>query len=144
MPIYYVDGEFVDAENAVIPVDDLSVLRGYGVSDVMKTCQGKPYFLDEHVARLMDSASRIGLDIPWDQQTIRDIILETLAKNQTASSPFQVNESTIRSLITGGTSPDFLHPEGSPRLLVMVTPKPHLPDRLPPSHTCQIIGTPKE
>ncbi len=128
MPIYYVDGEFVDATKAVIPVDDLSVLRGYGVSDVMKTCQGKPYFLDEHVARLMDSASRIGLDVPWNHQTIRDIILETLAKNQAESSHSQINESTIRSLITGGSSPDFLHPAGSPRLIVMLTAKPQLPE----------------
>ncbi len=128
MPIYYVDGEFVDAKKAVIPVDDLSVLRGYGVSDVMKTCQGKPYFLDEHVARLADSASRIGLKLPWDQQSIQNIILATLEKNQTESSDFQSNEATIRSLITGGTSPDFLHPAGAPRLVVMVTPQPCLPE----------------
>ncbi len=128
MPIYYVDGEFVDAKKAVIPVDDLSVLRGYGVSDVMKTCQGKPYFLDEHVARLVDSASCIGLNLPWNQQAIQKIILQTLEKNQTESSGSSFREATIRSLITGGTSPDFLHPADSPRLIVMVTPQPSLPE----------------
>jgi branched-chain amino acid aminotransferase len=36
MNIYYVDGDFVAANKASIPVDDLAVLRGYGVFDFLK------------------------------------------------------------------------------------------------------------
>ncbi len=130
MKIYYVDGEFVSSKKAMIPVDDLSVLRGYGVCDIMRTYQGRPYFLNEHIARLEHSASKIGLTLPWDTDKIKGIVLETLERNQIqpeADGPSQTLEANVRIVITGGSSPDFLNPVGSPRLIVLVTPIKKLP-----------------
>jgi len=31
MDIYYIDGEFVEDDKAVVPAKDITVLRGYGV-----------------------------------------------------------------------------------------------------------------
>ncbi len=115
MSIYFVDGQFVPAEQAVIPVDDLSIMRGVGVFDFMRTFNGKPHFLEEHVARLENSAHEIGLELPWSQTEIIGIVKETLAKNQ-------LQDANIRIVITGGSSPDFITPQDSPRLLVLVTP----------------------
>lgn len=116
MSIYYVDGEFMPAETAVIPVDDLALMRGYGVFDFLRTYAGKPLHLKEHVERLVCSADKIGLELPWDAAGIMAIVEETLAKNNPAS------EANVRILITGGSSSDFITPEGRPRLLVLVTP----------------------
>ena len=115
MSIYYVDGRYVPAEEAVIPVDDLSIMRGLGVFDFMRTFGGKPHFLKEHVARLENSAREIGLELPWTQAEIVEIVTTTLEKNQ-------LSEANIRIVITGGSSPDFITPQGKPRLLVLVTP----------------------
>jgi branched-chain amino acid aminotransferase len=52
---YYIDGEFVPADKAVIPVDDLALLRGIGVFDLLRTYDGQPYFLDAHIERLEKS-----------------------------------------------------------------------------------------
>jgi branched-chain amino acid aminotransferase len=113
--IFYVDGQYVPAEKAVIPVDDLSILRGVGVFDFMRTFNGKPHHLKEHVARLENSARKIGLELPWSQEELIAIVNTTLEKNQ-------VPEANIRIVITGGSSPDFITPQNTPRLLVMVTP----------------------
>jgi branched-chain amino acid aminotransferase len=113
--IYFVDGQYVPAEKAVIPVDDLSIMRGVGVFDFMRTFNGKPHFLKEHVARLENSAHEIGLELPWSQEEIIAIVNTTLEKNQ-------LPEANIRIVITGGSSPDFITPQGEPRLLVLVTP----------------------
>lgn len=115
MSIYYVDGQYVPAEQAVIPVDDLSIMRGIGVFDFMRTFNGKPHCLDEHVARLQNSANEIGLDLPWTGEEIVAIVKRTLEKNQ-------LPEANIRIVITGGSSPDFITPQGKPRLLVLITP----------------------
>jgi branched-chain amino acid aminotransferase len=115
MPVYYVDGRFVPADQAMIPVDDLAVLRGIGVFDLLRTSGGRPVYLEEHVARLVESARQIDLDIPWSRETICQVVRETLAKNQ-------LDEASIRIVITGGSSPDFITPTGRPRLLVLVTP----------------------
>lgn len=115
MSIYFVDGQYVPADEAVIPVDDLSIMRGLGVFDFMRTFDGKPHFLKEHVARLENSAREIGLELPWTQDDIIAIVKTTLEKNR-------LPEANIRIVITGGSSPDFITPQGKPRLLVLVTP----------------------
>jgi len=116
MAIYYVDGEFVSADKAVISVDDLSILRGYGVCDIMRTYNGRPYFLDEHILRLENSSKQVGLSLPWSKTRIKQIILQTLDHNP------DIDEANIRIVITGGSSPDFFTPMGNSRLIVMVTP----------------------
>ncbi|MGD8833958.1 MAG: aminotransferase class IV [Desulfobacteraceae bacterium] len=118
--IYYVDGNYVPADQAVIPVDDLAIVRGIGVFDLLRTYNGKPYFLKEHVQRLYHSALEINLDLPWSQEQICRIVQETLDRNT-------LDEANARIIVTGGSSSDFMIPKGNPRLLVLVTPLPKLP-----------------
>jgi branched-chain amino acid aminotransferase len=115
MSIYYVDGEFVHASEAVLPVSDLAILRGYGVFDFLRTYGGVPFHLDAHIRRLINSASLIGLSCPWKFEEIREIVLDTLRRND-------YPESNIRLLVTGGDSSDSITPGKNPRLLVMNTP----------------------
>ncbi len=120
MAIYYIDGEFIEAEKAVIPVDDLAILRGIGVFDLLRTYDGEPYFLDAHIDRLVNSARKIGIDLPWSHDQISQVVKQTLTQNH-------IPEANIRIVVTGGSSTDFMTPSGPPRLLVMVTPLPRLP-----------------
>lgn len=121
MQTYYVDGKFVPADQAAIPVDDLAILRGFGVFDLLRTYGGKPFFLHEHVDRLINSAAEVQLAIPWSREEIIHIVLQTLEKND-------IPEANIRIVVTGGSSPDFITPQGRPRLLVLVSPIPTLPE----------------
>jgi branched-chain amino acid aminotransferase len=118
--IYYIDGEFMPAEKAVIPVDDLAILRGIGVFDLLRTYDGKPYFLDAHIDRLVNSARKIDLPLPWPHEEIARVVKATLEKND-------IPEANIRIVVTGGPSRDFMTPSGKPRLLVLVSPLPKLP-----------------
>ncbi len=121
METYFVDGKFVSASEAVIPVDDLAIMRGFGVFDLLRTLNGKPLFLKEHIERLNTSARRIGLDLPWSNQELIEVVMKTLHRNEHP-------ESNIRIVVTGGSSPDFITPQGKPRLIVMVTRAPELPE----------------
>ena len=112
--IYYIDGEFVVADDAQIPADDLAILRGYGIFDFMRTYGGKPFHLDAHLRRLERSAEYIQLDLPLSIDEIRAITLDTLARNN-------YPESLVRIVVTGGTSTDNITPNGKSRLLVMIT-----------------------
>lgn len=121
MSVYYIDGSFVPSDQAVIPVDDLAVLRGFGVFDLVRTYNGKPFFLKEHIERLRHSADEIGLHFPWSTDEMLDIVMATLRKNHH-------EESNIRMVVTGGSSPDFMTPRNNPRLLILVSPIPALPE----------------
>jgi branched-chain amino acid aminotransferase len=124
MDIYYVDGEFVPADRAVIPVDDLAVLRGLGAFELLRTYNGLPFALAEHLERLQHSVHEMGLSLPWRRDELTRIVLETLQRNQ-AHAP---SESNIRIIVTAGSSPDFMTPQAKPRLLVLVSEMPRQPE----------------
>ena len=121
MKIVYVDGNYIPLDQAVIPVDDLAVLRGYAAWDIIRTYDGKPYFLDDHLDRLRGSAERIGLDLPLTCDEIKAVVLSVLEKNP------GTDEANIRVLVTGGSSPDYFTPSGRSRLVVLLTDIPKLP-----------------
>jgi branched-chain amino acid aminotransferase len=118
--IYYVDGKFVPSDEAVIPVTDLAVLRGLGAFDFMRTYSGKPFCLRAHLERLEASTRKIGLPFPWTMDALSQLVMETLGRNSH-------KESNIRIIVTGGPSPDFMNPQGNPRLIIMVSALPDMP-----------------
>ena len=121
MDIFYIDGKFVPADEAVIPATDLSVLRGFGVFDFLRTYGGRPFHLADHVKRLERSADLLGTPLPMSCRAVEDLVLETLKRNDN-------DESNIRIILTGGLSSDGFNPDGKPRLLIMVTPLAILPE----------------
>jgi branched-chain amino acid aminotransferase len=112
--IFYIDGKFLPEKDAKIPVNDLAILRGYGIFDFLRTYGGKPFHLKDHLKRLEHSAKSIELKLPLSIEEIHDIVLETLKRNQH-------KDSNVRIVVTGGQTEDFITPCGKPRLLVMVT-----------------------
>ncbi|MEX1019722.1 MAG: aminotransferase class IV [Litorilinea sp.] len=119
---YYVDGEFVAADAAVLPLADLSVLRGYGVFDLLRTYDGAPFRLDAHLERLERSAQAIGLTMPWSRAELAELVLETYARNA-------LPNASIRLVVTGNVSASFMLPDRPPLLAIMVDPvQPIAPD----------------
>jgi branched-chain amino acid aminotransferase len=96
-------------------VTDLVITRGYGVFEYLRTYAGKPFRIDDHLARLARSAESIGLTLPWSRAQLHDVILDTLSRNA-------YPEKGIRVVVTGGESEDSSTPTGKPGLLVIVTP----------------------
>jgi branched-chain amino acid aminotransferase len=113
--IYYVDGRYLPADQAVLPVNDLGLLRGYGVFDFLRTYKRRPFLLKDHIARLARSAELIDLPLPCSESQIMDIAMETLGRNTGLA------EANIRLVVTGGDSIDSITPGERTRLLVMVT-----------------------
>jgi len=122
MDIYYVDGQFIEEDKAVISVKDISVLRGFGVFDFLITYNKRLFRLEQHVERLQNSARYIGLDINLSTEEICAITEETVKRN------IHHDESNIRLVYTGGVAADGVTPEGNGKLMVMVTPKHQLPE----------------
>lgn len=119
-PICYLNGNYVPVDQACLPINDLGILRGYGVFDFLRTYNGIPFRLREHVQRLQKSAKLINLSLPWSTEEIEAIAQDTLARNHLA-------EANIRIVVTGGSSTDFITPSGQPSLMVIVTPVSNLP-----------------
>jgi branched-chain amino acid aminotransferase len=120
-PIFYVNGNFVRADQAVLPINDLGIVRGYGVFDMLRTYNRVPFHLHDHLARLARSADQIDLPLPWSLAELESLVLKTHARND-------FDNAALRIIVTGGPSPDLGTPQGNPSLVIMV-----MPISLPPS-----------
>lgn len=114
-PIVYLDDQFVPSGEAKISALDLSVLRGYGVMDYLRTYQGEPFYLEEHLVRFNNSAEEIGLTLPKSIEEISEIVMELI---QRASLP----EASIKVMLTGGVSPDQYLPLDNPTFFAVIYP----------------------
>ncbi|PPS40233.1 aminotransferase class IV [Chroococcidiopsis sp. TS-821] len=119
--IYYLNGKYVAADEACLPINDLAIVRGYGVFDFLRTYNGVPFKLREHVQRLQKSAELIGLNLPWSTPEIEAIAQETFNRNH-------LPDANIRIIATGGIATDFITPAGEPSLIVIVTPVTEYPE----------------
>lgn len=77
----FVNGEFVDAENAKISVWDHGFLYGDGVFEGIRVYAGRVFRLDQHLDRLYESALSIRLRIPSPKDELRATVLETCRRN---------------------------------------------------------------
>lgn len=111
---YWIDGQLVRADRAAIPVTDLVMTRGYGAFEALRTYEGNPFLLEEHLRRLEKTCALLGLKCPLRRKEFAAAARETLRAN---SFP----ESLIRFYVTGGDASGFL-PEGKERLLILVSP----------------------
>jgi branched-chain amino acid aminotransferase len=96
----YINGSFKPASEAVLPINDLAILRGYAVFDYLRTYGQKPFRLDDHLARLTRSASLLNMTLPLSFDEIKQIIKELIEKSGTTE------DVGIRILLTGGPSSD--------------------------------------
>jgi 4-amino-4-deoxychorismate lyase len=56
----------VPTDTPILRADDLGALRGDGIFETMHVRGGRPWLLDEHLARIRRSADRLALTLPTD------------------------------------------------------------------------------
>ena len=105
---------------AKISVNDHGFLFGDSVYEVVTTQNGKPIFLEEHLARLRKSANGISLKIPYSDERFVSEINNTLtdAGNE---------ESYIRIIVTRGEGDIDIDPSScdKPNVIIIVA-SPHI------------------
>jgi D-alanine transaminase len=82
MSIGYINGKFVDLDELVIPIDERGHQFGDGVYEVIRVYNGKPFMIDEHVERLMNSCKAIKLPIIETPDDFKELILKAIEKSQ--------------------------------------------------------------
>ena len=104
-----VDGEISDC----LPVSDSAVLRGDGVFEALRTTDGVPFALEEHLDRLEQSAA--AMELP--------LVDRDLLRGWVASASEPVGDAMIRILVTRGDD------TSAGRTVVLSLPVPSVPDQ---------------
>src|SRR5712691_6779077 len=109
----FIDGKFYSKANAKISVFDHGLLYGDGIFEGIRFYNGRVFRLEEHLARLWDSARSICLEIPMSMREMTDALLETIRQNN-------LREGYIRLLVTRGVGNLGLNPEQCKRPSVII------------------------
>ncbi len=112
---YWINGEFVSADDAAVSYRNVGVLRGYGVFDYLRTYDFVPFRLIDHLIRLKSSADQIGLAMPYDIEEIADATQDLVQKNGHPNVG-------IRFVATGGISTNGFTPPEKGDLAILIEP----------------------
>jgi branched-chain amino acid aminotransferase len=117
MRIVILNGQPTDPEVATISVYDRGFLYGDSVFETIRTYSGRPFALDEHLARLARSAERVFISLP--------VALDEMAREVEHGIRLAANaESFARIMLTRGTGPLGLDPDlaEKPSRVILIEP----------------------
>jgi len=98
--MYVLINDTILPENeATLKITDLSIQRGYGIFDFLKTVAGKPVFLQDHLDRFYSSAEQMRLPVKQKRNELTELLMTLINKNN-------LPESGVRITLTGGYSQD--------------------------------------
>ncbi len=88
---------FVPLADAKVSVEDIGILRGFGVYEALRSYGAEPFKLVEHLARFRRAAAAMGVTVPLMdaeiESAIRALIVQNIPKN---------HDAVIRIILTGG------------------------------------------
>ncbi len=109
----YLNGEFVEKQNAKVSVFDHGFLYGDGVFEGIRAYEGNVFKLEEHIDRLFVSAKAIKLTIPIKKEEIISAVLDTVRKNN-------LTDAYIRVVVSRGEGDLGLNPTKCPRPSIII------------------------
>jgi branched-chain amino acid aminotransferase len=102
-PKVYISGRLYEKADARISVFDHGLLYGDGVFEGIRSYSGRVFRLQQHVARLFESAQAIHLQIPMSREELAAAVVDTLAANK-------LTDAYIRVIVTRGAGSLGLDP----------------------------------
>ncbi|MFI5401393.1 MAG: aminotransferase class IV, partial [Planctomycetota bacterium] len=124
-PLVHTGSGVVRASEARVPILDHGFLYGDSVYEVVRTANGRPFMLLEHLDRMRRSAAMIYFDMPWSDEEIGRRLAELRAALPAAECYFRI-------VATRGPGPISLLPDGctEPGLYLIGTELQPYPPRL--------------
>ena len=93
--IVYLNGKFINANDAKISIFDPGFLYGDGIFETLRTYNGEIWQMEEHLERLYESAKMRGWKLHVKPSEIAEAVSKTVKKNN-------FKESRVRITITPG------------------------------------------
>ena len=92
----YLNGHMKPAHEATVSVEDAGLQHAVGLFETMRAYHGKVFRLNQHLARLRQSAMELGLSAEMNTEPLADAVNLTLSHNK-------LTEARLRLTITAGT-----------------------------------------
>ena len=112
--LVYINGEIISWDKVQIPVFDRGLLYGYGLFETMRSYNGHVFYLDRHIARLVNSAGVLGIREALEPQKLETGVLRTLKANG-------LDDARIRLTVTAGEGSRSIGMPVSGKLTIIIT-----------------------
>jgi len=109
----FLDGQFLDKQDAKVSVFDHGLLYGDGVFEGIRFYNGRVFRLEQHIDRLYDSAKAICLTISMTPAEMTEALLETIRQNG-------LQDGYVRLVVTRGVGDLGLNPLLCPKASVII------------------------
>ncbi len=131
--IVYLNGEYLPADEARVPVLDRGFIFGDGVYEVIPAYNGKLFRLDEHLQRLENSLQATRIPGPFDREEWRAILEALVQKNGGG------DQSVYLQVTRGIAAREHGFPEKvKPTVFIMCNPLQAVDDRIREAGVCAI------
>ncbi|MBX2816405.1 MAG: aminotransferase class IV [Saprospiraceae bacterium] len=114
MKHHLVNGSLRPTQEPTVCLEDIGLLRGYGIFDFFPIAFGRAVFEEDYFARFFRSAKEIGLHVPVTAEELSQQVRLLAEANA-------VDHGYIRLVLTGGDSENGYTP-GKPNLYLMQYP----------------------
>lgn len=98
-PVFSKNGEILPAEQATVPLSDIAYAYGFGVYETIRAVRGSALFLRDHLDRLIQSATIIGLPHTFATGAMSAWVEELLKK-------IDAEACNLKMLLIGGKDAD--------------------------------------
>jgi len=117
MRILYVNGQMMNAEEAMVSVYDHGFLYGLGLFETFRTYGGQCFLLDRHMERLYESCSQLGILLQLSVSDVKHAVQQLLTLNK-------LEDGYVRLTVSGGIGELGLPTEDycNPTVVIMVKP----------------------
>ena len=86
-PIAFLNGQWIPASEAAVPVGDAGFVLGATVTEQVRTFAGRLFHLDDHLGRLERSLQIVGVDPGMTLDELADVARELTAQNHRLLAP---------------------------------------------------------
>jgi branched-chain amino acid aminotransferase len=111
-PVANLNGVWVPASQALIPVTDTGFMQGVTVAEQLRTFNGKLFELPRHLARLERSLKIVGIELPISLVELQSRAEELAARNHRLLEPG--DDLGLSMFVTPGLYPTFAEAGANP------------------------------
>ncbi|WP_064091088.1 D-amino-acid transaminase [Rossellomorea aquimaris] len=98
MNTVFLNGEFINREEAKVAIEDRGYQFGDGIYEVIRVYSGKTFTMKEHMERLYQSADKMKLTIPYELDELTGVIHELIKANS-------IQDGSVYLQVTRGVAP---------------------------------------
>ena len=120
--IVFLNGNFLPAEQAVVPVTDRGFMYGDGLFETTRVINARPFRFAQHLERMVRGADYLKIPLPYSPREIQDFAGQLIEVNK-------MSDGVLRVTMTRGSGERGYTPDATatPLLVITLHPLPPMP-----------------